>query len=464
MIPVLYPSTQLTYTTNGIGRLVDTISCIVTEDLNGIFELEMEYPVNGKYFSQIQSGGIIGVVYNGKLQPFDINKVTVGLDGICTVNASHVSNRLAFAWIGGGRNYRTLDQMIYTLNSSGQVPYAYNFIYSTDIVSAGTIFSELRECAKSLVARLAVAFQGEIEYDVWDVKLLARRGTDTGIIVSYGKNISDMERELDWSSTWNAICPYWDSGTASNSPYTPSTAIQTVPKTPVIPKYVNFYETIDHYPTQQELYDAGVAYMNANQPWVPFDNVQTTVLEVSDNDPAKGLRIGDTLTVVFTQAGITLENTRVIGVEYNVLLERNDTITVGSPQKEFVAVEGLSTDEPQFVTPSDLNSRLENYATKNDLKTTLNSYLVVTTVSGSVTCAANSAADVTLTGTSSGCWPIGVIGVDSQGTGSGSVIIKDFYRSASGNGTVSVYVQVRNVGGSSYTGNIVAYVLWRKIQ
>ena len=297
MIPVLYPSTQLTYTTNGIGRLVDTISCIVTEDLNGIFELEMEYPVNGKYFSQIQSGGIIGVVYNGKLQPFDINKVTVGLDGICTVNASHVSNRLAFAWIGGGRNYRTLDQMIYTLNSSGQVPYAYNFIYSTDIVSAGTIFSELRECAKSLVARLAVAFQGEIEYDVWDVKLLARRGTDTGIIVSYGKNISDMERELDWSSTWNAICPYWDSGTASNSPYTPSTAIQTVPKTPVIPKYVNFYETIDHYPTQQELYDAGVAYMNANQPWVPFDNVQTTVLEVSDNDPAKGLRIGDTLTV-----------------------------------------------------------------------------------------------------------------------------------------------------------------------
>ena len=128
MIPVLYPSTQLTYTTNGIGRLVDAISCIVTEELNGIFELEMEYPVNGKYYPQIQNGGIIGVVYNGKLQPFDINKITVDETGICKVNASHVSNRTAFAWIGGGRNYRTLDQMIYTLNASGQVPYASNFV------------------------------------------------------------------------------------------------------------------------------------------------------------------------------------------------------------------------------------------------------------------------------------------------------------------------------------------------
>ena len=122
MIPVLYPSTQLTYTTNGIGRLVDAISCIVTEELNGIFELEMEYPVNGKYYPQIQNGGIIGVVYNGKLQPFDINKITVDETGICKVNASHVSNRTAFAWIGGGSNYQTLDQMIYRLNSSGQVP------------------------------------------------------------------------------------------------------------------------------------------------------------------------------------------------------------------------------------------------------------------------------------------------------------------------------------------------------
>ena len=458
MIPVLYPATQLTYTTNGIGRLVDAISCIVTEELNGVFELEMEYPVNGKYYPQIRNGGIIGVVYNGKLQPFDINKVTVSLDGICTVNASHVSNRTAFAWISGGRNYQTLDQMIYRLNHSGQVPYVYNFVYSTDIVSAGTIYAELKECAKSLVARLAVAFQGEIEYDVRDVKILARRGTDTGIIVSYGKNISDMERELDWSSTWNAICPYWDSGTASNSPYTPSTAIQPVPQTPVIPKYVNFYETIDHYPTQQELYDAGVAYMNANHPWVPFDNVQTTVLEVSDNDPAKGLRIGDTLTVVFTQAGITLENTRVIGVEYNVLLERNDTITVGSPQKEFVAVEGLSTDEPQFVTPSDLNSRLENYATKTEV----NGLFAWTYPSGSASVAGSSSSgEVTINISKSGYTPVGIMGFSLSGDRTTFCILARAYINSAGT-QIRYILRNTNATATGSTSTITFYVLWAK--
>lgn len=460
MIPVLYTKDELTFASNGVGRLVDAISCVVTEELNGVFELEMTYPVNGKYFPLIQSGGIIGVVYNGKLQPFDINKVTTGIDGICTVNASHVSNRVAHSWTYGQKTNVSLTQMMTNLNGSGQAPYAYEFAYSTDISSAGLIYSELIEPAKSVVARLAVAFGGEIEYDVWDVKLLTRRGTDTKIIVSYGKDISDLERELDWSSCWNAIVPYWDDGNSSYFPYTVSTAIQTVPQTPVIPQFINFAEEIDHYPTQQELYDAGVNYMTAYQPWVPFDNTQSTVLEVSDNDPAKGLRIGDTLTVVFTKAGITLESTRVVAVEYNVLLERNNSITVGSPQKEYVAVEGLDNNEARFVTPADLNARLVRYA----LKTDLNSILSLTTVSKSVTCAANNTKDATLTGTNSGYYPIGIVGVDSQGTGSGSVITKDFYRSASGNGTVSVYVQVRNVGGSSYTGNIVAYVLWRKIQ
>lgn len=458
MIPVLYPSTQLTYTTNGIGRLVDAISCIVTEELNGIFELEMEYPVNGKYYPQIQNGGIIGVVYNGKLQPFDINKITVDETGICKVNASHVSNRTAFAWISGGRNYQTLDQMIYRLNSSGQVPYASNFVYSTDIVSAGTIYWELKECAKSLVARLAVAFQGEIEYDVWDVKILSRRGTDTDLTVEYGKNVETIEREIDWSDTWNAICPYWDSGTASNSPYSPSLAIQTVPQTPVIPKYVNFYEVIDHYPTQQELYDAGVAYMNANQPWIPSDSTQSVVLQVSDDDPTRDLRIGDTLNVVFTQAGTSLSNARVVGIEYNVLLERNNTITVGTPKKEFVAVSGLDTDEPQFVTPADLNTRLANYATINQV----NGLFAWTYPSGSASVAGSSSSgEKTISISKTGYTPVGIMGFSLSGDRTTFCILARAYINSAG--TQIRYI-LRNTHATATGANstIQFYVLWVK--
>lgn len=463
MIPVLYPADQLTYTTNGIGRLVEAISCKVTEELNGIFELEMEYPVNGKYYPQIQSGGIIGVIYNGKLQPFDIYKVSVDADGICTVNAAHVSNRLGFSWTHGTNELAPLSQFITNLNGSAQVPFASGFSFTTDITSTGLVLSMLMECTKSLVARIAEAYGGEIEYDNYDVKILTRRGTDTGIKVAYGKNVDDLSREHDWSGTWNAICPYWFDevegvGGSGYWPYNPGGAIQVVSITPVKPKYVNFYEQIDHYPTLQELHDAGVEYMNTNKPWIPKDTTQATVLEISDNDPAQALILGDTITVVFTQAGITLENARVVGVEYNVLLERNNAITVGTPQREFVEVGGLEGEGEHIVTYASLNSKLEKYA----LKTDVNSLFSVSTVSNNITIAANSANDITINGSKSGYKPLGVVGVDSQSTGSASVIIKDAYVSAAGDGTVSVYMQCRNVGGSAYTGPVVAYVLWQK--
>ena len=371
MIPVLYPSTAITYTSNGIGRLVEAVSCIVTEDLNGIFELEMEYPVNGKYFSQMQSGGIIGVIYNGKMQPFDINKLTIDTTGIATINASHISNRLAFDWVVGQQTARTLSQIISNMNGSGQWPYTQNFTFATDVSSSATMYVELYENAKSLLARCAATFGGEIEYDVFTVTLKTRRGTDTGLKVAYGKNASELERETDWSGAWNAIIPYWyeGEGGAGYWPYSTLDAFQTVTQTPVIPKRVNFKDIFPNKPTQQQLYNAGVNYLNAYTPWIPKDTVESAVLEVSDNDPMRDVRIGDTLTVIFTQAGTAIENARVVSVEYNVLLERNNTITVGSEQENFVAVTGLDDEPQRFLTPGDI-------ATESDTPTASDGTLV----------------------------------------------------------------------------------------
>lgn len=48
MIPCLYASTKVKFDHNGIGKLADAQSCIVTEKRNGSFELEMVYPADGK--------------------------------------------------------------------------------------------------------------------------------------------------------------------------------------------------------------------------------------------------------------------------------------------------------------------------------------------------------------------------------------------------------------------------------
>ncbi len=59
MIPCLYHANETEYTTNGIGKLSDCISCFVTEKRNGSFELKMTYPAEGIHAEYIEEGNII---------------------------------------------------------------------------------------------------------------------------------------------------------------------------------------------------------------------------------------------------------------------------------------------------------------------------------------------------------------------------------------------------------------------
>ena len=87
MIPILFESTATSFTTNGIGRLSDAISCTVTEERNGPYELEMQYPISGVHFHELQHSRIIyATPADGKdAQPFRIYRIEKPLDGICTI-------------------------------------------------------------------------------------------------------------------------------------------------------------------------------------------------------------------------------------------------------------------------------------------------------------------------------------------------------------------------------------------
>ena len=59
MKPILYSPTETTFAHNGIGVLTDCVSCVVTEERNGAFELEMAYPVDGAFYTSIAVDAII---------------------------------------------------------------------------------------------------------------------------------------------------------------------------------------------------------------------------------------------------------------------------------------------------------------------------------------------------------------------------------------------------------------------
>ena len=89
----LFDSSERSFNSNGLGVLSDVLTCTVKEKLNGEYELEMTYPVNGKHFSDIEYDRILFVKPNvhDDPQPFRIYEISTVIDGKITISAEHIS-------------------------------------------------------------------------------------------------------------------------------------------------------------------------------------------------------------------------------------------------------------------------------------------------------------------------------------------------------------------------------------
>ena len=84
--PKLYKADETYFYHNGLGLLGDSMSCLVTEDLNGEFSLELEYALQDKngLANQLIRGNLIKVPVGDSREPqlFRIRKVTKGINSI----------------------------------------------------------------------------------------------------------------------------------------------------------------------------------------------------------------------------------------------------------------------------------------------------------------------------------------------------------------------------------------------
>ena len=92
MIPCLYRETEEQFKTNGIGKLCDAFSCLVTEKRNGSYELKLGYPSDGIHAEDLVEGNIILAkpAERTTAQPFRIYKITTPLTGLLEINARHI--------------------------------------------------------------------------------------------------------------------------------------------------------------------------------------------------------------------------------------------------------------------------------------------------------------------------------------------------------------------------------------
>lgn len=228
MIPILFDKSATTWTTNGLGRLSEAISCKVTEERNGEYELEMQYPVSGHLFKYLVNDNIIyakafeGTNDDHVNQPFRIYKVSKPLSGKVTVSARHNSYRLSYTPVGfvpsAQRSAKSSLSAITSAIKDPSCPYK----FSTDISSAALTFGI--DAPMSIRSALGGdkgfldTYGGEIKWDDFNVSILSSRGRDNGVTIRYGKNLTDLKEEENIEKTYTAIFGYYKADAEASTP------------------------------------------------------------------------------------------------------------------------------------------------------------------------------------------------------------------------------------------------------
>ena len=220
----LFPKDATDFTNNGLGSLTEATSCQVTEERNGMFELEMQYPVSGQHYNDIDHKSIILAKPNpyDKPQPFRVYAISKPIDGIVTINAEHLSYDLNGYTAGP---FSASDPSTALTNMKAASDLSCPFEFWTDKINApngGTwkgIATHKPLPIKSILGgndySILENYDGEYEYDCYHVKLLASRGVDRGlgsansVHIRYGKNIMSYKQDENCNNIYTHIHPYW---------------------------------------------------------------------------------------------------------------------------------------------------------------------------------------------------------------------------------------------------------------
>ena len=363
MIPILYNGNEQNFTSNGLGRLSDAITCKVVEERNATYELEMTYPITGIHFDDIQEGRIIlAQPFDGGLtQPFTIYQITKPLNQVVTIKAQHISYQLSGIVVMPFEANSCVSAIagIKTYSSSSNP-----FNFTTDKTVTAHYEVTAPTAARGLLCGqqgsiLDVFGKGDFEFDRYDVKLWVNRGTDNHVTLRYGKNITDLKNVVDMTNVYTGIVPYWIDG-EGNKVTLPEKVVLSGHESEYpfkIIKPVDFSSNWENQPTEAQLRTAAQNYVASNEGWKLKNNITISFValwnteEYKDIAPLERVKMCDTVHVILPKFGINYD-TKVVKTDYNVLLERYNSITLGDTYYTLSSVfnEEISSSEERQST------------------------------------------------------------------------------------------------------------------
>lgn len=351
MIPVIFKPGEKDFSTNGLGRLVDATRCEITEEANGKYELEMDYPAISRFSDYFENG------YQIKAKPNDLEEYHI-FEIKQTFKDTFTNSIVIYAqsrtYKLGNRQVRlvTVDnrngaEAMKLIEQNMDEPCDIK-LYS-DINTASSTTFEARNVLNCIAGEQGSLLQywgGEIKREPFKLSLLRRRGRDNVGTVRYGKDLKGLTIKFDWQSIVTKVLPFAElqSGADGTSQRIYGNAV----KSEYISKYPDVYAQYIQFTEDQGVKDIAslnkvaskyftTLYPGSDKPKV---SIELEIEKLTDSEEAKefakmrNYNLFDTFTVYHKLYDIDIQ-TKVTGIVYDALAEKTIKITAGDIQVAF---------------------------------------------------------------------------------------------------------------------------------
>ncbi len=351
MIPVLFRADATRFDTYGIGVLADCLSCEVTEERNGAYECTLKYPISGRLYPELRAERLVKAKPNDTAQDqvFRIYRITTPLDGVVTVYAQHLSydlsNIAALQWSSESISPTLAMERVFQNTAT-----PHNFTCRTDY-SAAKPFAvsrpqSVRACLGGVAGSFIDQWGGEFEWDNFQVIHHQGRGSHTGVVIEYGKNLTELTHDSDNTDVYTDLLPYAVSTDMDGNetvvtlaeiliPVVNTTLVQRKTLIRDFSEYFDMEEVI----TEEALRAKANNYVENNALGIVAPNL-TVAFEPLWKQPEyaavlERVSLCDTLIVRHSLLGITAK-AKVVTTRYDTLAEKYISITLGSAKANLV--------------------------------------------------------------------------------------------------------------------------------
>lgn len=332
MTPILFEANANSFTSYGIGALVDAIKCEVTMRDDTLYELELVYPVDGELFSELTGNRIIYAkpCQTDDPQPFRIYRMTKPINGKVTFYARHKSYDLLGIPVAP---FKATSASDFCSKIASNSVITNPFTFTTNISKTEDLEFDEPQSARYILSdndpSWAKVYGGELVFDGNDVKLQSAAGQNRGVVIRYGVDLIDSKMEENINGVYSGILPYFFEdgvlvmGTVQN-------VTGTFPVQRVLLVDVSEYIT-DSNPSQETVNSVGQTWLSENPVGLPEISLKLSYAQLD-----QVVRVYDTVTVKIERLVIDVL-AKVSQTVYDVIKERNVSINVGDVRPTFAA-------------------------------------------------------------------------------------------------------------------------------